>query len=90
MGIVRRHPFLTFVFLLGALPVLAAIAWEAAQYSPACRAWRAQVAAKANADRDLPAFDDYHRGEMSVDEYLGNVRDQVAWDMRETRPLLCD
>lgn len=77
------------MFLLGALPVLALIAWQAAQYTPACRAWRAEVAERSNLDRKLPPFDEYHRGETSVDEYYGNVRDQVAYDLRDSRPPFC-
>ncbi len=90
MGIVRKHPFLTFVFVIGSLPVLFLIALEVAQHTPACSAWRAKVDAAATMYGKPSAFDDYHRGDMSWDEYYGNVRDQFAHDMRDTKPLFCE
>lgn len=89
MGIVRRHPFLTLIFVVGSLPVLFLVVVAAAQHTPACSAWRTQVDESARFRGELSAFDDYHRGEMPVDEYYGGVRDHVAWDMRESRPLFC-
>lgn len=77
------------MFLLGALPLLALVALQVAQNTPDCRAWRAEVDSRANVDRKLSPFQEYHRGEMSVDEYFGNVRDQVAYDLRESRPPFC-
>ncbi len=90
MGIVRRHPFLTFVFVIGSLPVLFLIALEVAQHTPACTEWRTKVDAASTFRGKLSMWDDYHRGDMSVDEYYGNVRDQMAHEMRESRPLFCE
>lgn len=90
MGIVRRHPFLTLIFVVGSLPVLALIALEVVRHTPECAAWRAEVARRVGDDPKLSPWDEYHRGDMPVDEYFGNVRDHVEYDMRETRPLFCD
>ena len=89
MGIVRRHPFLTLVFVIASLPVVFVAVVTAAQHTPACNAWRAQVDYRARFRQEPSAFVDFHRGDMSLDEYYGGIRDHVAWDMRETRPLLC-
>ena len=90
MGIVRRHPFLTLVFVIGSLPALFLVVLEAAQHTPACKTWRADVDGRSELHGELSAWDDYHRGEMSVDEYYGGVRDHAAHEMRDTRPFLCE
>lgn len=90
MGIVRRHPFLTFVFVIGSLPVLFLIALEAAQHTPACREWRTKVDAASTIRGDHSIWDDHHRGDMSWDEYYGGVRADMAYRMRDSRPLFCE
>ena len=90
VGLVRRHPFLTLIFLIGSLPVVALLALEAVQHTRACTAWRAEVDARAGMPTKLSAFDEYHRGEMPVDEYYGRVRDHVAYELRASRPLFCE
>lgn len=89
MGIVRRHPFLTLIVVIASLPVLFVAVVTAAQHTPACSAWRAEVDYRSRFRGELSAFDDYHRGEMPVDEYYGGLRDHVAYDLRESRPLFC-
>jgi hypothetical protein len=89
VGTVRRHPFLTLIFVLGSLPVLMLIAWQAMQYTPACRTWRHEVSEASAIRSDQPAWHDYHRGDMTWDEYYGNVRDHVAYQMRDERPAFC-
>ena len=90
MGIVRKHPFLTLMVLVASTPVVFLVFLEAAQHTRACTAWRAEVDARAAVRTKLSAFDEYHRGEMSVDEYYGRRRDHVAYELRATRPLLCE
>ena len=75
---------------MGSLPVLFLLVWEAAQYTPACRQWRAKVDLASTVRGKLPAWDDYRRGDMTADEYYGRVRDHRAYAMRDTRPLLCE
>lgn len=90
MGLVRRHPFLTSLFVIGSLPVLFLIVLEVAQRTPACSNWRAEVDGRSELPGKLSAWDEYHRGEMSVDEYYGGVREHVAHEMRDSRPWLCE
>lgn len=90
MGIVRRHPFLTLIFATGSLPVLALLGLEAAQHTDACQAWRAEVDARSRFRNKPSAFVEHDRGEMSLDEYYGRVRDHVAHELRESRPLFCE
>ena len=90
VGIVRRHPVLTLIFVIGSLPVVFLVVLEAAQYTSDCRAWRAEVDARTGFRTKLSAFDEYHRREMPVDEYYGRIRDHVAYELRESRPLFCE
>lgn len=89
MGIVRRHPFLTLTVVVASLPLLFLAVVTAAQHTPACSEWRAEVEFRSRFRKGLSAFDDYRRGDMPVDEFHGGVRDHVAWDLRESRPLFC-
>ncbi|HYP23425.1 MAG TPA: hypothetical protein VEV43_07625 [Actinomycetota bacterium] len=88
MGSIRRHPFLTLIFVVGSLPVVFLLVVEAAQHTSACRRWRAEVDERSTI-REPPAWVEYDRGDMPLDEYYGGVRDHVAHELREGRPLFC-
>lgn len=90
MGIVRKHPLLTLIFVLASAPVVFLLVLEAAQHTPACTEWKAEVAARVPFRMKLSAFDEYHRGDMPVEDYYGRPRDQAAYELRESRPLLCE
>lgn len=91
MGIVRRHPFLTALFVLGSLPALGLVALELRQNVGACEDWRMRVEARLLREWGPgPAEIDWD-GNMGVphDELREGMRDQIAHEMRAGRPPFC-